>query len=204
MALCVDPEFKSLIPPLSAEERAGLEADIVRDGRATVALVVWGDVLLDGHNRFEICEKHRLPYTTSPAPEWIKDRRDARIWIRTTSLNRRNLPDLVRIGLARGNEPDIAAKNADLRLATLKQNRPAPSAQATIPTTRPVEQGGEPATGEAATEVTFSGGGAGTAPSVTDEQNFAHRRAPQTRAQAAAQAGVSHRSVARENGRSVG
>jgi hypothetical protein len=96
----IDPEFCALIPALSAGERAGLEADIVRDGRATVPLVVWGDVLLDGHNRFDICAKHGLAYATQPAPEWIKDRLDARIWIGRTQLCRRNLDAITRVEVA--------------------------------------------------------------------------------------------------------
>lgn len=106
----IDEEFRGLVPPLSDAERAGLEADIVRDGRATVALVVWGDVLLDGHNRFAICEAHALPYTTQAAPAWIVTRDDAKLWILQTSLNRRNLDALTRIDLVRQMEPLLAAR----------------------------------------------------------------------------------------------
>lgn len=106
----VDEEFRDLVPPLSDAERAGLEADIVRDGRATVALTVWGDVLLDGHNRFAICTAHALPFTTQAAPDWIATRDDAKLWILQTSLNRRNLDALTRIDLVRRMEPLLAAR----------------------------------------------------------------------------------------------
>ena len=46
----IDPEFKALIPPLSADESAQLEANLVADG-CRDPLVVWGDTLIDGHNR---------------------------------------------------------------------------------------------------------------------------------------------------------
>jgi N6-adenosine-specific RNA methylase IME4 len=114
----IDSEFKSLIPPLSDEERSGLEADIVRDGRATVPLVVWGGLLLDGHNRYEICQKHTLSYDTIKAPDWIKSRSDAKIWILQTSLNRRNLPTLTRIDLARQLEPLLAEQARERQAAT--------------------------------------------------------------------------------------
>jgi N6-adenosine-specific RNA methylase IME4 len=118
----IDPEFKSLIPALSNDERAGLESDIARDGRATVPLVVWNGMLLDGHNRYEICTKLALPFTTQAAPGWVKDRRDARIWIRTNALNRRNLGPITRAELASGNEEDFRAKARERQAATLKQN----------------------------------------------------------------------------------
>lgn len=56
MNIKIDPEFKALIPPLDADERAQLEANIVADG-CRDPLVLWCDVLLDGHNRHEICTR---------------------------------------------------------------------------------------------------------------------------------------------------
>jgi hypothetical protein len=93
----VDSEFRKLIPALSAEEYAALEADIVRDGRATVPIMVWGNVLLDGHNRLAICKKHKLPQPKVEQVKGIKDRLDARIWIGRTQLGRRNLDVLTRV-----------------------------------------------------------------------------------------------------------
>lgn len=61
MSLIIDPEFKAAIPPLRPEELAGLERSILADG-CRDPLVVWGDTLVDGHNRYSICQKHRLPY----------------------------------------------------------------------------------------------------------------------------------------------
>lgn len=110
MNIRIEREFKDLIPPLSTEERAGLEADIIRDGRATVPLVVWDGVIVDGHNRYEICTKHGLPFDSTAPPAWVKDRTDAKIWILRTSLNRRNLDTLTRIDLARQLEPMLSEK----------------------------------------------------------------------------------------------
>lgn len=61
--LTIDPEFKALIPPLLPEERAGLEASIL-DGGCRDALVVWKGqgVLIDGHNRHDICTKHGIAF----------------------------------------------------------------------------------------------------------------------------------------------
>ena len=61
--IIVDVEFTALCPALMADEYTGLEASILADG-CRDALAVWatGNILLDGHNRKAICDKHRLPY----------------------------------------------------------------------------------------------------------------------------------------------
>jgi len=62
----VDPEFQQLIPPLSADERDLLEKNIIQDG-CRDPLVVWDGILLDGHNRLEICKAHDIPFETVDA-----------------------------------------------------------------------------------------------------------------------------------------
>jgi hypothetical protein len=52
--LTVDPEFRSLIPPLSTEELQGLERSILDEG-VRDPVVVWGNTIVDGHNRHDIC-----------------------------------------------------------------------------------------------------------------------------------------------------
>jgi hypothetical protein len=64
----VDPEFQALIPPLDAAERAGLEESLKREG-CRDALVTWGGLLLDGHNRLAICRAHgSAGFSRSSAP----------------------------------------------------------------------------------------------------------------------------------------
>src|SRR5438876_868973 len=90
----MDEEFRRLIPPLSAGERAGLEADLVRAGVCYCALFVWAGhgIILDGHNRFEICTQHGIPYDVIEID--LPDRAAARAWISRHQRDRRNLtPD---------------------------------------------------------------------------------------------------------------
>ena len=87
----VDAEFKALIPPLSHEEHSQLEANILAEG-CRDALVVWNTLLLDGHNRFAICQKHSLPFAATSLE--LPDRQAALNWIINNQLGRRNLhPD---------------------------------------------------------------------------------------------------------------
>jgi len=90
----IDREFQNLIPALSIEERDQLEANIVEHGGARDPLVVWqrddaGDILLDGHNRYEICERLGLPYEVEHLEFDTRD--EAADWIDRNQLGRRNL-----------------------------------------------------------------------------------------------------------------
>ena len=59
--LTIDPEFRDLIPPLTEEERKLLEDSIVVNGCES-PLFIWNGVIVDGHNRYDICRKHGIPF----------------------------------------------------------------------------------------------------------------------------------------------
>lgn len=103
----IDPEFKALIPPLTAEEYAGLEESIVREG-CRDALVLWMGILIDGHNRYEICQKHGIPFETRDIE--LDDRDEAIMWIIMNQFSRRNLPAYERARLALRLKPVIAER----------------------------------------------------------------------------------------------
>ena len=88
--ITMNPELQSLIPPLTPEEYAQLGANIVADG-CRDPLIVWQEeqTLLDGHNRYEICERHGLPYTTIEVS--LPDMEHAKAWMIDQQLGRRNL-----------------------------------------------------------------------------------------------------------------
>ena len=87
----IDPEFHSLIAPLKPEERRQLESNLLAEG-CRDALVVWNSIVLDGHNRLEICTRHHIAYKTSNIE--LPNREAAKLWIEQNQLGRRNLsPD---------------------------------------------------------------------------------------------------------------
>lgn len=105
--MIIDSEFKNLIPALTAEERKGLEESLIQEG-CRDALVVWGDILIDGHNRYEICSKHGIPYRTEQKD--FESRNDAIQWIILNQFGRRNLPLYERARLALRLKPVFAEK----------------------------------------------------------------------------------------------
>jgi hypothetical protein len=84
----VDQEFAALIAPLAAEEHQQLEANLIAHG-CRDALVVWRGLLLDGHNRLAICNRHGIPYDTTEID--LPDRESAKLWIEENQIGRRNL-----------------------------------------------------------------------------------------------------------------
>ena len=88
--LTIDPEFKGKIPPLREEELKQLEENILADGVVINPLIVWDGVIVDGHNRYRILQKHpEIQFTTYEKE--FPDRYAAIAWICKNQLGRRNL-----------------------------------------------------------------------------------------------------------------
>jgi len=86
--LNIDEQFRNLIPPLSAEEKELLELNIINGG-CREPLCVWNNTIIDGHNRYDICLKHNIPFYIQPLE--FKDREEAIDWICANQLGRRNI-----------------------------------------------------------------------------------------------------------------
>lgn len=90
--LKIDPEFEKVIPPLTKEEYHQLEENILSDGRIMMPIAVWGDIIVDGHNRYRIaCEYKDIPFSTTQLT--FANRHEAIAWICKNQLGRRNLSD---------------------------------------------------------------------------------------------------------------
>jgi hypothetical protein len=105
--LTIDKEFRDLIPPLSDEEASALEISLKAEG-CRDALIVWNNILIDGHNRHKICTAHKIPFKTTDR-EFI-DRDDAKLWIIDNQLGRRNLTPFVRTELHLKKKAILAAE----------------------------------------------------------------------------------------------
>ena len=130
MEITIDPEFKALIPPLAADELRQLEENILRDG-CRDPLVVWNGILIDGHNRHEICTRNGLPFETVQVQ--FESRTHARIWMRRNQAGRRNLTTAWRLDLELGNKQDLLeigkatqGKRTDLLSENDKRSLPPP------------------------------------------------------------------------------
>ena len=88
--LRINEQLRKWITPLTNDEYSNLEKSILAEG-CRDALLVWGDTIIDGHNRFEICSRHGIKFITKEMRfENIEDVKD---WIDFNQLSRRNLTD---------------------------------------------------------------------------------------------------------------
>ena len=90
--LKIDPEFEKVIPPLTKDEYHQLEENILDDGRIMMPIAVWGDIIVDGHNRYRIAREYGdIPFSTTQLT--FANRHEAIAWICKNQLGRRNLSD---------------------------------------------------------------------------------------------------------------
>lgn len=99
MQIKIDEEFQKIIPPLKGDEFNQLETNIVSEG-CRDPLIVWEEtgLLLDGHNRYKICQKNNISFQT--ITKKLKSRDDAIVWIVDNQLGRRNLSVLDKVPIA--------------------------------------------------------------------------------------------------------
>ncbi|MBU2843552.1 DNA N-6-adenine-methyltransferase [Acidithiobacillus thiooxidans] len=95
--LIIDDEFKNTIQPLSGEELEQLEANIKEHG-CRDALVIWNNMIIDGHNRYSICQRNNIPFSTVQMD--FPNRDTVKLWMLRNQLGRRNLNDFQRSEIA--------------------------------------------------------------------------------------------------------
>ena len=102
------PEMEQLLPPLSAEQFSALEADILENGCYAPVIVNKDMVVIDGHNRLRICQKHSLPFTIKVFS--FADLLEAKQWALDTQKGRRNLDKWELGKIALKLKPEIEAR----------------------------------------------------------------------------------------------
>ena len=83
------PEMAELLPPLTQEQLEALEADLVQNGCYSPIIVNEDMVIVDGHNRQRLCEKHGIPYRMAVFS--FADMLEAKQWAIDNQKGRRNL-----------------------------------------------------------------------------------------------------------------
>ncbi|AOB38571.1 hypothetical protein FYA99_14210 [Bordetella parapertussis] len=98
MTIRIDEELRAYIDPLTPDEYAALEQSLLAEG-CRDALVLWGDLLVDGHNRHAICSKHGIAFNTVQNTR-LQSMDDVRLWMIDNHLGRRSVSDFQRGVLA--------------------------------------------------------------------------------------------------------
>jgi len=84
-------ELRDLIPPLTDEELHGLHTKLEMAGGAIMPIVAWRQkgVIIDGHHRYEHCEKMGLSYKVEQMS--FANIEAVKIWMLKNQLSRRNI-----------------------------------------------------------------------------------------------------------------
>ena len=122
------PEMAELLPPLTGEQLAALEADLLKNGCYAPIIVNEDMVIVDGHNRQRLCQEHGIPYKMAVFS--FEDLLEAKRWAVENQRGRRNLEKWELGKIALKLRPDIEAKakenmgtRTDL-LTTLSEGQP--------------------------------------------------------------------------------
>ena len=102
------PEMAELLPPLTGEQLAALEADILKNGCYSPVIVNEDMVIIDGHNRQRLCDQHGLPYQMAVFS--FESMLEAKQWALDTQKGRRNLDKWELGKIALRLKPDIEAR----------------------------------------------------------------------------------------------
>ena len=104
--LVIDEELERVAPPLADYELEILKTDIHEHG-CKFPLIVWGDLIVDGHNRYRICREEDIPFGIEQME--FENKTEAKLWIVKNQLGRRNLKDFQRCEMVIPLEEEIKA-----------------------------------------------------------------------------------------------
>ena len=110
MNIIVNEDLRAYIEPLTEDEYTALERSLLAEG-CRDALVLWGDILVDGHNRYAICQKHGIPFNTVQN-KTFQSMEDVHLWMIDNHLGRRSVSDFQRGVLALRKKEILAARVA--------------------------------------------------------------------------------------------
>jgi hypothetical protein len=113
--IVVQEDLKSYIDPLTPDELDALERSLLAEG-CRDSLVLWGDILVDGHNRYGLCLKHGLPFNTVQNTRF-RSIEDVHLWMIDQHLGRRSVSDFQRGVLALRKKQIVGERDAAARAA---------------------------------------------------------------------------------------
>ena len=134
MSIIINEQLQAYIDPLTANEYAALERSLLAEG-CRDALVLWGEVLIDGHNRYAICRQHDIAFKTVQNNSFVSIE-DVQLWMIDNHLARRSVSDFQRGVLALRKKEIVAA-----RTKVQDESKPdaAEAADAATPAVKPIQ-----------------------------------------------------------------
>ena len=136
--LTVVKSIKEITPPLSETEKKQLEENILKDKEIRDPIVCFKNenkfhqsifegydkneqIILDGHNRYDIAQKHNIPFRKIEKSLQSKD--EVIEWIVKNQMGRRNLSSYARVSLALKLKPVLESEARKKSWGNLQQNQ---------------------------------------------------------------------------------
>lgn len=108
MNITINDELRTYVDPLTPAEHEALERSLLTEG-CREALILWRDVLIDGHNRYAICTQHNIPFRTVQNDSF-ESIEDVKLWMIDNQLARRSVSDFQRGLMALRKKEILAAR----------------------------------------------------------------------------------------------
>src|SRR5205823_3120378 len=105
--ITINDELRTYVDPLTPAEHEALERSLLTEG-CREALILWRDVLIDGHNRYAICTQHNIPFRTVQNDSF-ESIEDVKLWMIDNQLARRS-----------ARRPDLGERGGQRRLAAAR------------------------------------------------------------------------------------
>jgi len=125
MTITINEDLRAYIDPLTEDEFAALERSLLTEG-CRDTLVLWGDLLVDGHNRYGICQKHKIPFNTMQNHSF-QSMDDVHLWMIDNHLGRRSVSDFQRGVLALRKKEIVSARVAQTQTQQAQRSSAEPA-----------------------------------------------------------------------------
>jgi len=120
MQIKINDALRSYIEPLTESEYQSLERSLLAEG-CRDALVLWGELLVDGHNRYQICQEHGIPFKVIENTAF-RSMDDVKLWMIENNLGRRSISDYQRGVLALRKKEIMAERAKELAEAAAAED----------------------------------------------------------------------------------
>lgn len=117
MQIQINDVLRDYIEPLTEAERTALERSLLTEG-CRDALVLWNDILVDGHNRYSICQQHGIPFKVTQNTSF-QSMEDVMLWMIDNHLGRRSVSDFQR-GVLALRQQEILGKRQEIEIERAK------------------------------------------------------------------------------------
>ena len=120
--LKINEEFKNLIRPLTEDEFKVLEENLKKNGCRDPITILEDGTIIDGHNRYKICQEHNIKYSTFVQKD-LETGTDIKLWMLYNQIGKRNYTsfDKSLVAIEIEKLESIKAKERMLKLSNLKQ-----------------------------------------------------------------------------------